>query len=90
MNIYLIALGLLIYATAYLIGVRKNRWLLSGFNRGRVRDKEKLTRMLAMYNLIASVILVLIGVINQPQFIYLIILIMVGYIGLFVYANRKM
>ncbi|AJY77997.1 DUF3784 domain-containing protein [Paenibacillus beijingensis] len=87
---YLICLGLFIYATAYLIGVKKNRWLLSGFNRGRVRDKEKLTRMLAMYNLISSVTLVLIGVINQPRFIYLIFLIVIGYVGLYFYANRKM
>ncbi|WP_174613713.1 hypothetical protein [Virgibacillus ihumii] len=35
-------IGVLLIIFSYLIGVKKQTWLLSGFNQNRIRDKEKL------------------------------------------------
>jgi hypothetical protein len=90
MNVYLLLLALFIYAIAYFTGVKRSPWLLAAFAPGRIRDRDKLYRTVAMYNLIASVIVFFVGVINRPELTYLLAVIGVGYVALLLYSNWKM
>ncbi|ASS65217.1 MULTISPECIES: hypothetical protein [unclassified Paenibacillus] len=90
MNVYLLLLALIIYAVAYFTGVRRTPWLLAAFAPGRIRDRDKLYRTIAMYNLIASVVVFFVGVINLPEMSYLLVCIGAGYVVLLLYCNRKM
>ncbi|MDO3677482.1 DUF3784 domain-containing protein [Paenibacillus ehimensis] len=90
MNYHLILLGFITYLLAYLIGAKKYTRFLSGFNESRVRDKEKLAKIVGTYNLIVSVLFVLAGALNLPYGNALVPLVVLGYFILLVYVNMNM
>ncbi|WP_228409678.1 DUF3784 domain-containing protein [Radiobacillus deserti] len=91
MNPSTLIIGLLFLILAYLIGVRKNTWLLSGYKQHRVRDKKKLSRMVGGYNLIAGLFLVVTSIFFSTSFSTAAIQIAVlGHVVILVYVNVTM
>lgn len=89
-NLTLIFLGLLLLVLAYLIGVKKYTWLLSGFNQHRVRDKEKLAQITGMTNLISAVVLIAAGFLTSPYASAIVPIVVVGQVIVLLYVNTKM
>ncbi|WP_455660919.1 DUF3784 domain-containing protein [Pradoshia sp.] len=63
---------------------------MSGFNEKRLRDKNKLAGMVASFNLIMGIIMVGGAFINHPDAQALIPLLVIGYVILIVYVDRRM
>ncbi|WJH35908.1 DUF3784 domain-containing protein [Paenibacillus sp. CC-CFT747] len=57
MNMDLLFLAVVLIVLAYVVGIKKQTWLLSGYNRKRVRDQDKLAKLAGSYNLIAGLVL---------------------------------
>lgn len=60
-HIGLMFIGFVLILLAYLVGIEKLTWLLSGFNQRRVRDNEKLARIVGVYNLLVGIVLVILS-----------------------------
>lgn len=92
MNIYEFFLGILFLIGAYLVGIKKQTWLLTGFNQHRVRNKEKLAKITGGYLYLPLAIVMLISsFINYPyEDIVLIILIITSVAIAISYVNAKM
>jgi hypothetical protein len=89
-NIPLVIIGVVLLCLAYLIGKKKLTWLLSGFNQHRVRDKDKLAKIVGIYNLIVGIILVTAGFINYPNTEILVPILVGGYVFLILYVQKTM
>lgn len=89
-NPNLIFIGVLLVGLAYLIGVKKMTWLLSGFNERRVKNKEKLAYILGLYNLFVGIMFLAGGFIPIINLQYGIIAVVVGYLLLIAYVNKNM
>lgn len=86
----LFAIGIILIVLAYLIGIKKQVWLLSGYNQKRVKDKDKLAKLLGGYNLLAGLVLVAASFIG-PDFIKWILgVVVIGYLLLVGYVNTRM
>lgn len=90
MNQHFIIIGSILLILAFLIGVKKQTWLLSGFNQQRVSDKDKLSKILGIYNLVMGLLLIAGGFINHPDAQVLFPILLVGYVILLGYVNIKM
>ena len=90
MNQSFIIIAMILFVFAYLIGVKKQTWLLSGFNEQQVRDKDKLASLVGSFNLIMGIIMVGGAFIKHPDAQALILIVVIGYVILIAYVNTKM
>ena len=90
MNHSFIIIAIILFILAYLIGVRKQTWLLSGFNEQQVRDKDKLASLVGSFNLIMGMVMVGGAFIKHPDAQALIPILVIGYVILIAYVNTKM
>lgn len=90
MSPHLLFLGALFLLLGYLVGVRKQTWLLSGFNQHRVRDKDRLARLVGGYTFLAGTVLVAIGLVNPSGGEAALPIAVAGFIALLVYVNMRM
>jgi len=90
MNQVLIITSVILFVLAFLIGVKKQTWILSGFNQKRVKDKEKLAKLIGTYSLIMGFVLLIGAFIDHPQTQLLMPIMVIGYIILLGYVNIKM
>ena len=90
MNQSFIIIAMILFVFAYLIGVKKQTWLLSGFNEQQVRDKDKLASLVGSFNLIMGMVMVGGAFIKHPDAQALIPIVVIGYVILIAYVNTKM
>lgn len=90
MNQSLIIIAIILFILAYLVGMKKQTWLLSGFNEKRVKDKEKLANLVGSFNLIMGMMMFGGAFINHPDAQALIPILVIGYVILIVYVNARM
>ncbi len=90
MNYELIILGGIFLILGFLIGIKKQTWLLSGFNEKRVADKNKLSILLGGYNGIMSILFLAAGVTSFQYTQILFTILIIGFVGLIVFVNVKM
>ncbi|MEH7382260.1 DUF3784 domain-containing protein [Bacillus sp. JJ1533] len=91
MNQLLIIASIVLLILAFLIGVKKQTWILSGFNQKRVKEQDKLAKLVGMYSLIIGIIMLIGGFINYPNSEKILFPIMlIGYVMLLGYVNTKM
>ncbi|WP_350019568.1 DUF3784 domain-containing protein [Priestia flexa] len=90
MNQHLIIIAIILFTLAYLLGIKKQTWLLSGYNQKRVNDQDKLARLVGSYNLIMGMIMLGGAFINHPNTQVLIPILVIGYVILIGYVNAKM
>ena len=86
----LFILAIISFALAYFIGVKQYTWLLSGFNKRRVPDKVKLSKIVGLYNLIAGVIATIGSVFTTPNVTIVIPIIIIGHFIIAAYVNTRM
>lgn len=86
----LLAIGIILIVLAYLVGIKKQVWLLSGYNQKRVKDKDKLAKLVGGYNFFAGLVLVAASFIH-PDFIKWVLgVVVIGYLLLVGYVNTRM
>lgn len=90
MNLDLLMIGGILLILAFLIGVKKNTWLLSGFNEKRVSDKNKLSILVGGFNGIMSVLFLFAGMLSFQYHQVLLIILLSGNILLIAYVNARM
>jgi hypothetical protein len=90
MNHSFIIIAIILFILAYLIGVRKQTWLLSGFNEKYVRDKKKLSSIVGSFNLIMGMVMVGGAFIKHPDAQALIPILVIGHMVLIAYVNMRM
>ncbi|GGB62926.1 DUF3784 domain-containing protein [Fictibacillus barbaricus] len=49
METNLILLSLVFFIIAFMVGVKKQTWIMAGFNEKRVKDKNKLAKIAGLY-----------------------------------------
>lgn len=91
MNQPLIIASIILFLMAFSVGVLKQTWLLSGFNEQRVKDKDKLAKLVGSYSLLIGIIMLAGGFINYPNSEKVLFPIMlIGYLIIIVYVNSRM
>lgn len=90
MNQPLVVISIILFVLAYFIGIKKQTWLLSGFNQKRVEDQEKLANLVGTYNLIMGTIILGAAFIDHPDTELLVPILVIGYVILLGYVNTKM
>ena len=90
MNNPLIIFSIILFLLAFLVGVKKQTWLLSGFNYQRVHDQEKLAKLTGIYNLFMAIIFFVCAMLEIPEPQILFVILVLGYIVLIGYVNIKM
>lgn len=90
MSQHLIMLAIILFILAYLVGVKKQTWLLSGFNQKRVKDQDKLAKLVGSYNLVMGMVMVGGAFIDHPDTRVLIPILVIGYVILLGYVNTRM
>lgn len=58
-NYLLIVISLLFFVVAYLVGIKKQTWMLAGFNEARIRDKDRLARIAGYFFLNSGLFILL-------------------------------
>ncbi|AQX55202.1 DUF3784 domain-containing protein [Priestia flexa] len=91
MNQPLIVAAIVLFILAFLIGVKKQTWILSGFNQNRVKEQDKLAKIVGSYSLLIGIVMLAGGFINYPNSEKILFPIMlIGYVILLGYVNTKM
>ena len=90
MDVNLIVFGIVFLILGFLIGVKKQTWILSGFNEKRVKDKRKLGNLVGGTTAILGVVLFIGGITGFERAEYLLYGVMAIMLGLLVYVNVKM
>ncbi|MEH7109300.1 MULTISPECIES: DUF3784 domain-containing protein [Bacillaceae] len=92
MDYNLIILSLLFFFIAFLVGVKKQTWILTGFNEKRVRDKNKLAKIAGLYLFFPLGILLLISAFfDYPYKDTILPIVSVAYgLTIIIYVNEKM
>ena len=90
MNQSFVIIAIILFVLAYLVGVKKQTQLLSGYNQKRVKDKNKLANLVGSYNLVMGMIMLGGAFIDHPDTQVLIPILVIGYAILLGYANTKM
>lgn len=89
MNIFFIVGGVLLIM-AYLIGIKKQTWLLSGFNEQRVSNKTLLANIVGGFYFVMSLLFIangLLAILSEKSIFAVLI---IGLFGLIVYTNTKL
>ncbi len=58
-NYLLIVIALLFFVVAYFVGIKKQYWMLAGFNEARIRDKDRLARIAGYFFLNSGLFILL-------------------------------
>ncbi|MEK9197144.1 DUF3784 domain-containing protein [Ureibacillus sp. 179-F W5.1 NHS] len=66
LNVTSITVAILFIFVAYYVGVKKQTWILKGFNQERIRDKDRLAEIAGFFFLNSGFFLLLNGVIHIP------------------------
>lgn len=90
MNQPFIVTAVILFVLAFLIGVKKQTWILSGFNQKRVKDQDKLAKLVGGYNLFIGIAMLIAAFIDHPNTEILFPIMIVGYVILLGYVNTKM
>ncbi|MDF1999067.1 DUF3784 domain-containing protein [Peribacillus simplex] len=90
MNQLLIITSIILFLLAYLVGVKKQTWLLSGYNQKRVRDQNKLARLVGSYSLVIGMVMFGGSFIDHPDTQVLFPIMIIGYVILLGYVNTRM
>lgn len=90
MNPHFIVISIILLVLAYLVGVKKQTWLLSGYNQRRVRDQDKLAKLVGSYNFVMGMVMMGGAFIDHPDTQVLIPILVIGYVILLGYVNTKM
>lgn len=87
----LVIVGVLLLVFGFFIGIKKQTWLLSGFNYRRVKDQDKLAKLVGTYNLAIGAVMLVAGLINYtPSEKILFAILVIGYVILLGYVNTQM
>ncbi|MGG1244896.1 DUF3784 domain-containing protein [Bacillus cabrialesii] len=90
-DILLILISMLFFWIAYLAGIKKQTWILSGFHESRIRDKNRLARIAGYFFLNSGIFILLNGFISfqgQDQLIPPMILAYGA--GVIIYVNKRL
>ena len=90
MNTDLLIVGGILLIMGFLVGIKKQTWLLAGFNEKRVADKNKLAALVGGYTGVMGILFLIAGVISFQYLQALVIVLLVGFISLIVYVNVRM
>lgn len=91
MNQPLLVAAIVLFVLAFLIGIKKQTWILSGFNQKRVKEQDKLAKIVGFYSLLIGIIMLIGGFVNYPNSEKVLFAIMlIGYVILLGYVNTKM
>lgn len=90
MDLNLIIFGILFLVLGYLIGVKKQTWLLSGFNEKRVKNKKKLSYLVGGTLTFLGVVLIIGGITGRLIPEYFIKFVVAAMFGLVLYVNIKL
>ncbi|KAB8133618.1 DUF3784 domain-containing protein [Gracilibacillus oryzae] len=90
MNTDLLIIGGLLLLMGFLVGVKKQTWLLSGFNEKRVSNKDRLAKLVGGFVGIMGVIFIIAGVFSFQSVMILVAILFLGLFGLIIYSNVKL
>lgn len=90
MNSSFLVIACILFILAYFVGVKKKTWLLSGYNQQRVKNKDKLSKLVGTYNFIMGILFLGGSLINHPDIEILVPILIIGYLVLIGYVNTKM
>ncbi|WP_397538046.1 DUF3784 domain-containing protein [Rummeliibacillus pycnus] len=90
MEMNLVLIGVFFLVMGYLVGVKKQTWLLAGYNEKRVKDKFKLAQLVGSTMAILGILLLICGLIGTKQTEYLIMFAVAILLMEIVYVNAKM
>ncbi|WP_102691669.1 DUF3784 domain-containing protein [Rummeliibacillus pycnus] len=91
MNQPLIMAAIVLFILSFLIGVKKQTWILSGFNQKRVKEQDKLAKLVGYLSFIIGIVMLIGGIINYPNSEKILFpMMLIGYVILLGYVNTKM
>lgn len=90
MDINLVIIGVVFLVLSYLVGVKKQTWLLAGYNEKRVKEKNKLARLVGITMALLGVVLMISGLTGMKETEYLIMSVVAIILIEVVYVNTKM
>ncbi|MFT4415167.1 DUF3784 domain-containing protein [Fredinandcohnia humi] len=90
MNQVFIITAIILLVLAYFVGVKKQTWLLSGYNQKRVKNKDKLAKLVGTYSLIMGIVMFIGAFIGHPDTQVLFPVMVIGYVILLGYVNTRM
>ncbi|MFJ7734902.1 DUF3784 domain-containing protein [Lysinibacillus sp. NPDC097287] len=90
MDTNLLIFGVILLIIGYLVGVKKQTWLLSGFNEKRVKDKGKLARLVGGITVVLGAFIVISGVVGVKPVEYIVMFVVVVMLSLVIFVNVKM
>jgi Domain of unknown function (DUF3784) len=90
MNNLLLITAAVLFALAFLIGVKKQTWILSGFNQQRVHDQDRLAKLVGSYTFIIGLAMLVGAFIDHPNTQILFPVMVIGYVIILGYVNTKM
>lgn len=90
MNMDLFIVGGILLVMGFLVGIKKQTWLLAGFNEKRVEDKNKLATLVGGYTGVMGILFLIAGVISFEYIQSLFTILLIGLISLIVYVNVRM
>lgn len=89
-NYNLILISFILFILAYFIGIKKQIWLLPGFNERRIRNKEKASKLVGLSSLIGGLLSFTAGFILAIQPEVVILILIAGYLFLVIYTHKKL
>ncbi|WP_019242818.1 MULTISPECIES: DUF3784 domain-containing protein [Bacillus] len=90
MNADLLIVGGILLVLGFLVGIKKQTWLLSGFNEKRVSNKDKLAKLVGGFEGIMGVIFIIAGIFSLEYMKCLVMVLLLGMFCLVVYSNVKL
>jgi len=90
MEINLVIIGGVFLVFGYLVGVKKLTWLLAGYNEKRVKNKNKLARLVGITLALLGVVLLISGFAGVKETEYIIMSSVAILLIEVVYVNAKM
>ncbi|KYD04577.1 DUF3784 domain-containing protein [Bacillus atrophaeus] len=90
-NYMLMIISLFFFLVAYYVGIKKQTWILAGFNEARIRDKDRLARIAGCFFLNSGLFILLNSFIAFPGQEQLIPPLILAYgAGVIIYVNKKL
>lgn len=92
MDYGLLVIGLALVLVSYLVGVRKQTWLLAGFNEKVIKNKSLLGTVTGLFFFLPLGLIVIInGLIDYPYEGTILVVVMLTLLtGVYVFINRRL
>lgn len=90
MEINLVLIGAIFLVLSYLVGVKKLTWLLAGYNEKKVKDKNKLARLVGITLALLGAVLLISGIAGVKEAEYIMMSVVAILLIEVVYVNAKM